>query len=381
MANELYSLENGGPACGLVFQDRLVLAGGIPIPDLVLASRVGTSAELDSLPSWQNFAQTETVGDEEVATEASGFFFEQSTGRNNPFVAMLQQEGLFLFGTEGEANVPAGPFTRTQAQIRENSWYGVERGIQPLIASGLTCFIQDGGQDLRGFAWTEAQRKYDAASLREVAGNIFTVAVSMAVRESTDLTAPTVFVVDEGGGAAVMSLRQTPPQIAWTVWSTGGAYERDIPNDDLRRTEDPDKFLGVASQGSEVLFLVERGDEVFVERLGMRDEGADCLDAGGRPFWATIETVPLLKPSQSGTRLSVLKSRIFGVVCLWEGVVPDEVYIHLQEATGRRPRASESGQASAEAYGSLSGWRRRTTVRLDLRRQCRLAGMSFRASG
>ena len=456
----IYGIEYGGPAAGIVHQDRLVLAGSIGVPDLVAASVIG---------DWNNFqlerevpAPTQANPDatEMVATPADGFWFQQSTSRNNPFHAILQQEGLFLFGGAGEATVEAGPFTAADggSQIRENSWFGAKRGVPPLIVSGLACFIQEGGADIRGIAWTEAQRKYEVVSLREVAGSVFRNAVDLAGRESTADLAPTIFVVDEGGRVGVVALRQSEPRISWSIWDLG--YQR-RSEDDLNADE-PARAVAVATVRGETLFLVEREGEVRLERLGERstdsapmlelvrevgsdlaarpvgweqlwvnepdEEGnpqwarhdwpadatglwrpgtiwtwrtsapdvdpprlrrADFADNAqiriGRPRYARIETVPFARPSETGTRLEVLRSRIFNLVCIYqrpapkEGVLVDNRPVRSMSYFGVGERNTDN--AVSEVYGALFGWRQRSTILMDLERQCTMLAMTYRASG
>ena len=437
-----------------------MLIGSAAVSDLVAASKSG---------DWTNFALTETVGEEQVATPANAFWFAQSSSRNNPLYAALQQEGLFLLGGLGEATIPAGPFTAAQIDVRENSWYGTERGIPPLIVSGLACFIQSGGADIRGIQWTEAQRKYEATSLRELTGDVFTRAIDMAGREGTGELAATVYIVDEDGSLATLEIRQTDPRIAWTVWDTGAAERpyRDGRNLKLD-VEITDRVLAVTVSGERTLFLVERGGEVRLEELGERGDERPLLDLErvllrepgtyssadgpqddeefwvrgrtddrgrrpwtrvedgwrpdpwelvfysggtpeqngwkwrdendnfeptsfqhatdlliGRPYRMVLETVPFAKPSQSGTRLSVLKSRIFGLVVIYLGAKPQEVEVNLNNVGGgREARADEASDvATPVAYGSTSGWKRRTTVRLDVKYHCHLAALTYRASG
>ena len=268
---ELYGIDYGGPACGLVHQDRLVLAGSIGVPDLVVASRLG---------EWQDFGLTRPVDGVDVATEADGFYFEQSTSGGNPFHAMLQQEGLFLFGSGGEAAVPPGPFTPGQAQIRENSTFGAEPGIAPLLVSGIVVFAQAGGQDVRAIAWSEQQRRYEVPSLlADAPAELLVRAEAMAGRESDGGRAPTIYVVQEDGRTLVRSLPTARPS-GWCEWETGARYRTDRSGSEPERVlEGRARFVDVETSGQDVVFLVERGGEVRLERLAEETEpGAPAAD-------------------------------------------------------------------------------------------------------
>ena len=481
----IVGIDLGGARAAAIHQNRLVLAGSVAIPDLVLASKSN---------DWTDFALTEDVSGEQVATPASGFWFEQVASRNNPFNAILQQEGLFLFGEQGESTVPAGPFTAAQTEIRENSWFGAEQGFQPLIAGGLAVFVQRGGTDLRGINWTEAQRKYEAVSLRETAGDIFTRIVDFTAKESADADPTTVFVVNEDGSIAVLVLRRSSPEIAWSLMRTQG------------------RVKAAASSGDFVVFIVERGGVYGLETFGGAQEGEACLDAPqalvvdgelavpswmgesacfsvghrltpealdldrasfsvesfkalceggvisrgsslddmggdveddpyvcignwscqrldasvrtvrrdrigvvaldgagvevdrydvpddetvviGSSFTCGIETLPFTVRSESGTKLAVLKSRIFGLVIVFGSKRPAEFYVNGRAKDMQNLRRARRGISLGEAggsavsgsnptrVGSLSGWRRRATLVLEFDYHCFIRSVNYRASG
>lgn len=448
MAGEFYGIDYGGPATGIVHQDRLVLAGSIGVPDLVMASKIR---------DWTNFGLTRDVEGTDTATDADGFFFLQSTSRNNGFQSILQQEGLFLFGSIGEATIPAGPFTSGSVEIRENSWFGSEPGRQPIIVKGLVVFAQRGGRDVRGIQWTEQARKYEVPSLVELTGDIFTIAsrreglverspegrlLDLSSIGSDGVHSPRVLTVSDNGQLQVMHIRDEQPAIAWTTHETDGV------------------FLGVASVQDEAVFLVERDGEVgfeywdvredgaplldvprelgdtpiprptneelwafdpeqmdgdrfwspvvwpddatMLEKIGTRivwrtDEGANTFrDAGvsssgfiriGRPYATFVETMPFVARTQTGPRLSILRSRIYGLVCSFAGKAPPSVWIRRRsytspsEVQGDEPRSERGTVNQVRRFGSLSGWRRRTTIDLEFRQHCTLASISYRASG
>ena len=182
------------------------------------------------------------------STAADGFFVAQASGRGNRFHALLQQEGLFVLGDTGESVVPADAFTAERVQVRENSWFGSDVGRQPVIAGGLVIFVQAGGDDIRGIAWTEAQRKYLAASMLQVAGDVFGRAVDMTFQRSTGRHGDTVFVVGEDGDMGVMLLSVGAPHPAWARWSTPGG-----------------KVVGGAAPLGVAAWLVERDGKIAVE--------------------------------------------------------------------------------------------------------------------
>ena len=271
MGDELpfFGIDLGGPYTGTIYQDRLVLAGAASTSDLVVASKIG---------DWNDFRQsTRTVESPQqgesgiLTTLEDAFWFQQTSSRTNTYHSLLQQEGLFIFGDLGEAVIPRGRFSAEDVRVNENSWYGTDIGRPALIVSGLVVFIQSGGRDIRGFNWNEVERKYIAPSLLDRSGAIIDGARDMTFAPSEGRRADTVFVVAGDGRAGVMSLRHDAPHYAWNLWETGPGT----------RTEEGDskepvhKILGVAAPLGNLVAIVQRDNQVFLETLN-RDEGALC---------------------------------------------------------------------------------------------------------
>ena len=249
----LVGIDFGGPRAAALQQNRLLLVGSTAVPDLLLASKSG---------AWTDYSLTSDDGTgTQVATESDGFWVEQVSARSNSFHAVAQQEGLFLFGDIGEATVPAGPLTGAQIQIRENSWFGSEIGRLPVIVRGLVCFLQAGRRDVRAIRWTEQERKYEAPSLRELAGNVFWQAVEMAWGRSRASEGDSLYIVDDRGIAAVCTLRQSAPETAWSRWAFGSGFA-----------------VGCANAGQREVFLVVRPDgSISVEAPETRTPQGDAL--------------------------------------------------------------------------------------------------------
>ena len=239
--DDLIGIVYGGASAGTLYQNRLVLAGGGSIGDLLLASKT---------EEWDDFSVGTTDAEGTfTTTDADGFWFQQTSSRNVTFHALLQQEGLFVFGDIGESAVPAGPFTYNMAQIRENSWHGSDIGRAIIIAGSQVMFLQTGGRDLRLIDWSEQQRKYVAPSALSLAGDVFGQARDMTFQSSSDLYADQVYVVGEDGRMGVASLKDDVPRIAWAKWDTQG------------------RVVGVTSVLGETVFLVSRQGHYGLEYL------------------------------------------------------------------------------------------------------------------
>ena len=275
----MFGVDAGGPSAAIVHQDRLVVVGSGVMPDLFAASRTGVwdDFRLGVVQDPENPQEIAPVTDPDpddtenfVSTPADGFFLQQTSGRGNGFHALLQQEGLFVFGDLGESVVPPGILSGQTAELRENSWFGSERGRTPVIAGGIVVFLQAGGQDLRGISWTEEQRKYLAPSLLSRVGPIFSRGRDLTFRSSTGRDADTVYVVDETGDVAVLSIPIGLPG-AWSRWSLRPDPDN-VPREGAVRA-------ATAPLG-ELCFLVEREGVVALETLAPDNAIGDVLEGG-----------------------------------------------------------------------------------------------------
>ena len=425
MANEIFGIDYGGPRAAIVHQDRLVVLGGGAVPDVLAASKTG---------EWLNF---DTGGAQ--ATAANGFWFQQVSARGNQFHAVLQQQGLLVFGDVGESAIPPGTFTAAEVEIRENSTVGSDLGRQPVIAGNLVVFLQREGEDVRAIAWNEQQLKYLAPSLLTLSGNVFRKGRDLAYRPSGGRRGDTVYVIDEDGSLAVLLLRvgggtREDDVPAWSRWTTDG------------------RVIGAAGPLGEMVFIVERNGRVGLELLapigerwdaawrveGPVDElpampawmaGAEGLsyrmhstDAEGRPVESDLQTLPssvgegevlevglryarvvettqFVKRTQTGTSGRVRPCRMVdaAVDFVVEGEDIDHTeLLNVQDVTftvvpysrrGRRrslngrPPKHASNRIYVMRYPARLGWRDRLAVELRSTRHVEIAGVAYRAAG
>ena len=309
MTTPVIGLDLGGAYCAAIHQDRLVLAGSATISDLMLASTVGDHTDFRLATTTPRPARAAETGPPAVPalserpalpvvdparppanpndaddvlpftpTPADGFWLQQTSSRQNTFHAIIQQEGMFLFGDLGEATVPTGAgqeaaFTAETVRIRENSWEGTEPGRTALIVAGLVVFIRKGGHDVLGIQWSEEGRKYEPSSLLVRAGNLFDRAVDMSYAPALDRRGDSIYVVGQSenvelnGQLGVMLMRQEAPAFAWARWRTEG------------------RVIGGAAPLGHRVFLVERGGDqtdAVPGQIGLETlapDGSDMLDA------------------------------------------------------------------------------------------------------
>ena len=373
----LIGIDYGGPNTGIVHANRLVLAGSEVVPDLVMASHVGFRPD-DATDADVDFRTQTTSEEGDIRiTDAHGFWFRQTSPRQNTFHAMLQQEGLFFFGDLGEATIPPGPFSATQVVMRENSWYGSDIGRTVLIVGGQVIFVQTGGRDIRGLDWNETQRKYVAISLIATAGAVFSTALDVTYVPSAGREGETVFVIDDRGDAAVAVIAADQPWPAWTRWTTGPATHR---------------ILAATSPRGRTTFLVDRDGVVALETLDETQEADVVLDAEGavassQPFDRVLETLPFVARSQTGSKRSVRKSRIMDLAVDYDGEYPDGVTARVRTTGRAREKVKvDTGKPDRSnlrrvRYGGRRGWSDRSRVEMTFSQHVRIAGLSYKAAG
>ena len=359
MTTPIFGPELGGMSAAIVHQDRLVMVGSGAIPSMIVASRSG---------DWTDMAVGYTTDGDPVVLPSetsvpvkaadNGFWVQNTSGRGNAFHGLLQQEGMFIFGDQGESVVPAGAFTEDDVEVRENSWFGSERGRTPIIAGGVAVFLQAGGEDIRGIAWTEAEAKYIAQSLLTHAGAVFDRAVDMTFQISTGRHGDTVFVIDENGDMATMLLRVGAPFPAWSRWTL---------RENVRAPSQGDRVIGAAAPAGQSVFLVERNGEVGVETL----EDTDWMDAVWG--WTVSEGPGTVGPGTDADGFAIaprwmwgrtLSWRYRGGTQVWSVVIPDNGRLNGPGTDGggaRVPGRQELGPpATRWSWGGSSTprWRR-----------------------
>ena len=407
MAEPLIGIEYGGASAAIVHQDRLVLAGCGVIPDFIMASRTGdkrdfrlgtwrwdagdgsdsqTAVALDPLDRTQSDAAVPANADF-VAGDADGFYASQLSGRGARYHALLQQEGLFVFGDTAESVVPPNRFTARTVEVRENSWFGSDTGRTPIIAGGLVVFVQKDGEDIRGIAWTEAERKYLAQSLVTHATGVFSRIVDMTFTPSAGRDGDTVYAVDEDGTMAVMLLQVGNALPAWAVWRTPGG-----------------SIVGAAAPLGHLVMLVEREGVVALETLDEETPAEDLKD--GEVRWeAAVETLPYVVQKNTGLQRNVRRMRFLDVNLDVTTTGParqqDDEFVskaqqirltqilesgrNVRERTRRPPRVVTPSRPRQDTddilrlrYGNTSGWRDRLALRFEAPVRVQIAGLSYR---
>lgn len=232
----------GWPRCGAVHQARMLLGGFRASPQTILASQVGDLFNLktDDSPVLATTAIMHTLDTDQVEVIQAIFI-----GRH-----------LQIFTESGEWWSDNRTLDATQpVNFILATRYGLSRAVPLQFAESATLFLEKGGRTVRDFLYNDATLSYEADALSLLAPHLVTGAVSLAWRraEATD-QANQLYVVNDDGTLAVLSLLRKQEVVAWSTIPTDGQW-RDVMTDALDR----------------VWLISERGGELWLEK---RDEDA-----------------------------------------------------------------------------------------------------------
>ena len=427
----LVGVDAGGVNTCLVHRSRLVLAGSAAIPALVMASRFG---RIDDFDTRTNVGTEQAPDYRTLATD--GFWVEAGDSRANELHGMIAQEGLFIFGDEGEIFTPAAAgFAPGEITLRQNSWYGTDPGRVPIISGSLVVFVQGGGQDVRGFVFSEQENKYLAPSLFARTGPLLPGVADLTLLRSTDTRPDTVYVVSAGadGKVGVMALTDDAQRLpAWSVWETAGvtraatsartglvvAVERG-GRLAMERVGDPrmDRWDAAwtvtapeeralprpalpawmqAPEAGAVRWRWRTGEQH--QEAGLPVAGAeplpDTVPAGrtlevGLPYERVVRTTPYVAQTQVGHKVGLRRSRIMDAgLFLYSEVAGPAASVEVNAKVVRfkpsdRRRVVAEGPAGTELVrcGGMRGWRRVSDLRFVFRGPVAVAALSFLATG
>ncbi|MFM2044461.1 MAG: hypothetical protein RLY86_3037 [Pseudomonadota bacterium] len=288
-AEPAFSPRRGWPVSVCFHQDRLVIGGSRDLPNRLWFSRSGDLFNFDL-----------GTGEDDAAIE-----FAILSDEVNPIRHVVSGRHLQVFTTGAEWAVTGEPLTPGAIRLDRQTRIGAvaDRQIPLREVEGATLFAAaDGG--IREFAYTEAERAYQAGDLALAARHLTGVPVDL----EHDRLRRLLLLVRADGTAAALTLYRTEQVTAWTVLETAGL------------------FLSVTSVAGRIYWLVDRDGRVAVEAW----DDAFHLDA------ALAGTTTPPTPRWSG--LDHLKGREVGVLA--DGrVLPDRA-VAAGRITLDRPAAT-----------------------------------------
>ncbi len=262
----VWNAINGYPGTGVLYEQRLVVAGSVKYPNTAWGSRTGLYYDY-------------TIG---LNDDDAFAFALPPTGQINPIRRMASAKALMPFTYGGEYTMEGGndePLTPTNVKAKSPSVYGCN-SVKPLRIGNEVLFVQRAGRKIRSMAYRIESDTYSAPDLTVLAEHITVSGITeMAYQQEPRST---LWCVRGDGKMAVLTLDRDEGVTAWAPQETDGIYESvaSIPN----------------AGGDEVWVIVRRtvgGAQVrYVERFDpalCTDSAIAGTDVAGKATWTGID--------------------------------------------------------------------------------------------
>lgn len=206
------SATTGWPTCGIITQQRLMVAGFRAAP---------TSYRFSTNPNYYNFnSQSDPM------TADLGFGGALDAKNVERIVALFAGTHLTMFTHVREYFTLADKLDATApASFRTSTANGIQRGVPMQTVDGATLFVQEGGNTLREFRYSDTEQGYGAEPLTVLSPQIMSGVVDIACRQARRVQdGNQLFLVNENGTAGVLTLLRSQKVVAGSPWHTYGAF-------------------------------------------------------------------------------------------------------------------------------------------------------------
>jgi len=271
----IMSSTRGYPACGTFYQGRTILGGFRERPSSLLLSVTGDFFNFDT-----DIEEADGAFEARIDADQVKRIRRIYPGRN---LQIFTDAAEFYVADRSISK--DGPFSATIATRR-----GIEDGINVFELEGAVLFIQEGGEQLRGFIFSDAEQSYRSESLSVLSSHLLSSPVAMAHRQGGRTSDPDqLWVVNSDGTAAVMSAVLSQNFRAWWPVDTDGEI----------------KALAVENNRTLYAAVKRQVNGAYVYRVEVYD-AAELYDAG--------KTVTLGAPAETAAGFDHLEGK---TVELW----------------------------------------------------------------
>ena len=210
-AEQSYSPVYGYPAAITFHQNRLWFGGSLGQPDSIWASKSGDFFNFD-------------VGD---AEDNDAIDITTSVGEINQIRHLVSNRDLQVFTAGSELYVQAPttkPITPSNAQIIKQTPFG-STFVKPQAFDGATLFLQNTGNALREFLFTDAEDAYTSVAVSSLAPHLIRNPTQQTIIKGTlDRSENYSFLVNEDGTIAVFYSVRGDKKAGWSLWDTNGMW-------------------------------------------------------------------------------------------------------------------------------------------------------------
>ncbi|MBO6518693.1 MAG: hypothetical protein JJ900_11705 [Rhodospirillales bacterium] len=228
---QAFSSYRGWPSSVCFHQDRLVIGGSRDLPNRLWISK---SADLF------NFDLGEGLDDEAIE-------FAILSDQVNAIRAVFSGRHLQVFTSGAEWMVTGEPLTPQNLQLKRQTRIGspVDRSVPPRDVDGATIFVPRDGSGIREFLFADVEQAYQATDLATTAQHL----INAPVDQDYDNAGRLLHVVMGDGTLGTLTVYRAEKVNAWSVQTTAGS------------------FLSVAIVGGDTYLLIERDEDVLIERF------------------------------------------------------------------------------------------------------------------
>lgn len=264
LESSVWNAEDGYPATGTLYEQRLACAGSINYPQTVWISRTGEYLNFE-LGTKDDDAMSFTVASDQI----------------NPISHLAQIKVLIALTYGGEFSLTGGvekPITPTNIQVKNQSVYGCNR-VRPVRIGNELYFMQRSNRKLRAMAYKFDSDAYGSPDMSVLSEHITEGGITdMAYQQEPESI---LFLVRDDGVMATLTVDRDQDVVGWARQTTDGVFESvaTIPTE----------------EGEQVWCIVKRtvnGNTVrYVERFS-ESVSVDCgitgTSVGGADTWAGL---------------------------------------------------------------------------------------------
>jgi len=248
-----FSEVRGWPGACSFHEGRLWFGGSYSIPNGIWASMIGL---------YDNFFVKEALDNESIQIQISSEDFSS-------VLHLVSNRHLQIFTASGEFYIPkgtqGGTITPSNIFIARQTPYG-SSSITPLPFDGATTFIQNSKSAVREFIYTDTQQSYNSPNLSLLAGHLINNPVDIGISFGTSgRPEQYLYVVNSDGTIAGFLSARAEKIAAWCLWN-------------VSHSSGTANFKSVATVGSKVFFVVQRGPNYYLELQANTDTdlSLDC---------------------------------------------------------------------------------------------------------
>lgn len=331
------SEARGWPACGLFWQQRLLLCGLNSLPNAILASETG---------DYWNF-------DTRISAASGPMLLPLDLEGGERIERLAALRNLLILTNEGEYWLTDRGFDKSAApNIAPATKYGLAPGSSVAMSEGGALFIGANRSGIYEARYAEADAAYKVASISLLATHLVSGVRDLAIRRPIGETdAALLLLLLESGDAVLASLLREQDVTAFTRLSTDG------------------RILSAAADGDDKLWLlVERqAGAARTRRLEIYDPAA-LLDGEIRATCDLSGLVYGLDAHEGATVWALADGDVFGPFAVVEGEVRlPEVAVDVRVGRWSRPRVVTVPLSPEVAQGVALHRRRRIhSVHADL---------------